>query len=182
MLDKQLSVRELEESDIDLIADYWVNSDPAHMVGMGVDLDKIPPREGFTNFLYEQLKSPVENRASYALIWLIDNQPVGHSNVNNIIFGKEAYMHLHLWNTNQRQKGMGMEFVKRSLPYFFERLKLKILYCEPYALNPAPNRTLEKMGFEFEKQYITIPGSINFEQEVKRWRLSRERFDEICSL
>jgi RimJ/RimL family protein N-acetyltransferase len=174
-----LSVRELEEKDIPLIADYWVNYDPDHMIAMGVDLDKLPSREGITGMLTKQLKSPPEQKMTYALIWLISNKPVGHCNVNNISFGKEAFMHLHLWKSTHRQKGMGTELVKHSLPYFFKTLELQTLYCEPYALNPAPNNTLEKVGFEFEKQYITIPGSSNFEQEVKRWRMSRERYDEI---
>jgi RimJ/RimL family protein N-acetyltransferase len=63
-----------------------------------------------------------------------------------------------------------------TLPLFFERLQLKKLYCEPYALNSAPNKSLEKVGFEFIKEYITIPGSLNFEQPVKRWELSYEKF------
>jgi RimJ/RimL family protein N-acetyltransferase len=48
--------------------------------------------------------------------------------------------------------------VKKSVPYFFEKLKLKVLYCEPYANNPAPNKTLFKIGSNFEKKYRTIPG------------------------
>ena len=33
--------------------------------------------------------------------------------------------------------------------------------------------------FEFVKEYITIPGSITFEQSVKRWEMSRELFEKI---
>jgi hypothetical protein len=50
------------------------------------------------------------------------------------------------------------------------------LYCEPYALNPAPNKTLEKLGFKFLKTYTTIPGWINFEQEVNLWELKNNIF------
>lgn len=85
-------------------------------------------------------------------------------------------MHLHLWNTNTRQKGIGTKLVKKSLPFFFNNLKLQTLYCEPYVLNIAPNKTLEKVGFKFDKKYITTPGSINFEQEVNRWFMSIELF------
>jgi RimJ/RimL family protein N-acetyltransferase len=60
-------------------------------------------------------------------------------------------MHLHLWYPDKRIKGMGVQLVKKSLPYFFNNLHLKTLYCEPYALNPAPNKTLPKVGFEFVK-------------------------------
>ena len=43
---------------------------------------------------------------------------------------------------------------------------LENLYCEPYALNLAPNGTLLKLGFKLVKQYETTPGSINFYQKV----------------
>jgi len=88
-------------------------------------------------------------------------------------------MHLHLWHSTQRQKGLGAELVKLTLPYYFNKLKLKKLYSEPYALNPAPNKTFEKLGFELMKEYITIPGYLNFQQPVKQWLLTRERFNEL---
>ena len=63
-----------------------------------------------------------------------------------------------------------------TLPFFFENFKLKKLYCEPYALNAAPNKTLTKAGFNFVKKYSTIPGSISFEQEVNQWEMSYDSF------
>jgi RimJ/RimL family protein N-acetyltransferase len=110
---------------------------------------------------------------------LLNDQPIGHCNVNKIIFGEEAYMHLHLWQNNTRQKGMGATLVKKSIPFFFKNLKLKRLYCEPYALNPAPNKTLEKIGFQLVKEYVTVPGYLNFEQPVKRWELTYNKYLEV---
>ena len=172
-----LSVREIQKEDIDFLIHYWLESSPEFLIGMGVDLNKLPTKDGLTKMLSKQINTPINKKLSYALIWLVDNQPVGHSNVNNIIFGKEAIMHLHLWQSKNRQKGIGTELVKKSLPYFFKNLKLQQLFCEPYALNSAPNKTLKKIGFEFEKEYKTIPGSLNFEQIVKRWKLTRERYN-----
>jgi len=170
------SVREITFEDFDLIADYWLKSDPDFLISMGVDLAKVPSREALINMLTEQLNLPLEQKQSYALIWEIDGKPSGHSNINGIEFGKHAMMHLHLWNSTNRKKGLGVELVKKSLPFYFDNLKLKILYSEPYALNPAPNRTLEKIGFDFEKRYTRIPGSLNFVQEVNRWNLTREKY------
>lgn len=171
-----LSVREMQKKDIPLIVRYWLKSDPDFLTGMGVDLDKVPKKEALTKMLSAQIETPIPEKTSYALIWMTGNEAVGHSNVNNITFGKEAFMHLHLWQPAHRQKGMGTALVKMSLPCFFEKLKLKTLFCEPYALNPAPNKTLEKVGFEFEKRYRTVPGYLNFEQEVNRWRLTEEQY------
>jgi RimJ/RimL family protein N-acetyltransferase len=106
----------------------------------------------------------------------MDGLPIGHSNINKIVFGEEAFMHLHLWRPDIRQQGMGRNLVMQTLPFFFENYQLKTLYCEPYALNLAPNKTLEKIGFIFVKQYVTTPGWLNFEQPVNLWEMSRARY------
>jgi RimJ/RimL family protein N-acetyltransferase len=174
-----LSVRQLQKEDIDLITEYWLSSDGAFMERMGVATSKIPNKGEWRELLSEQLTLPIKEKKSYCIIWLVDGKPAGHSNINKIIFGEEAYMHLHIWNADIRMKGFGTAFIKMTLPWFFEKYELKNLYCEPYALNPAPNKTLEKAGFEFVKEYITIPGWLNFEQPVKLWRMSYDRYKKM---
>lgn len=171
-----LSVKEIQKSDIELITQYWLTSDPAFLTNMGVDLTKMPSKEEWITMLSQQLTQPYPEKKSYCTIWQVDNEPIGHCNVNKIKFGEEAYMHLHLWNTDGRKKGMGTELVKMCLPYFFKNLELKTIYSEPYALNPAPNKTLEKAGFTFVKEFITIPGFLNFKQPVNLWELTYERY------
>jgi len=173
-----ISVREMKIIDIDLIADYWLKSDSAFLRSMGADFNKLPTRTELRKMLAEQINLPIKDKKSYALIWELDKKQIGHSNVNKIIYGENATMHLHLWWSDNRKKGIGTELVKKSLPYFFKKLKLKKLVCEPYALNPAPNKTLEKVGFDFVKRYKTIPGTINFEQEVNRWELTKENYEK----
>lgn len=172
-----LSVREIQETDIELIVHYWLDSDDKFLVGMGVDLNKLPTQNELTEMLTDQMNKPIKERNSYCFIWLVDEIPVGHSNTNPTEFGDHAYMHLHLWDTEVGGKGLGQELVKLTLPYFFKNLKIKKLYSEPYALNAGANRTLENAGFELEKEYITTPGAICSEQKVKRWVLGKERFE-----
>jgi RimJ/RimL family protein N-acetyltransferase len=174
-----LSVREIKQSDIDLIIQYWLEADPAFLQGMGVDLSKMPVREQWVTSLTEQLSQSYKEKQSYCIIWLADDKPVGHSNVNKIVFGQEAYMHLHLWKPDIRHKGMGTALVKMTLHYFFKNLQLKRLYCEPYALNPSPNKTLKKAGFTWIKEYQTIPGWLNFEQVVNLWEITYDNYTTI---
>ena len=178
-MDKTLSVREMNEDDIPLIVNYWLTSDPSHLQRMGVDLTKIPTAQQLTEMLSGQLSLPIEQKRAYCIIWQLDAKPVGHSNTNPTTFGEEAYMHLHIWEKDIRNMGYGLKFLKLTLPYFFSRLQLKKLYCQPYSLNEAPNKTLQKLGFQFEKEYITIPGSLNFEQPVKKWVITADRFAQL---
>ncbi|PRY10957.1 RimJ/RimL family protein N-acetyltransferase [Pontibacter ummariensis] len=175
-----LSVRELQEQDITPITRYWLSADSTYLKGMGADINKMPTEDEWAAMLLEQLRTPITEKKSYGIIWEVDGQAVGHSNVNKIVFGEEAYMHLHLWNAGTRKQGNGTALIKLTLPYFFHNLKLKTLYCEPYALNPAPNKTLEKVGFAFVDSYVTTPGWINFEQEVNLWKLSYTNFEKIA--
>jgi RimJ/RimL family protein N-acetyltransferase len=174
MDEKKLSIREMLLKDIPYLADYWTQSPHEYLISMGVDITKLPSRESFITMLEDQFHKPIEQKRSYCLIWLYEDQPVGHSNTNPTYYGREANMHLHIWENDYRKKGFGGIFLQMTIPLFFTNLKLKKLICEPYALNPAPHRALQKLGFELEKEYTTIPGSINFEQPVKRWILLRK--------
>jgi len=173
-----LTVREIEAKDIDALSSYWADSPSEFLVSMGVDLDKIPDREQLKSGLSEQLNQPYNEKKSYCIMWEVDGNAIGHSNVNKIIYGKEAYMHLHLWNNKYRKQGYGSTFVKKTLPYFFKNLKLETLFCEPYSLNPAPNKTLERLGFKFVREYVTVPNWINFEQQVNLWEMSSDEFEK----
>jgi len=178
MSSDKLSVRELQAGDIALITAYWLGSDEAYLTALGVDITKMPTREEWKEMLLLQLSQRIEEKSSYCIIWQVNDEPVGHSNINRIIYSDHAYMHIHLWNRQYRKGGNGTELIKLTLPWFFKNYNLQTLYCEPYALNAAANKTLQKVGFEFVKQYTTTPGWLNFEQEVKLWALSRARFVE----
>lgn len=179
MSEFRLSVRPLHLEDIGPIVQYWLGSDKTFLEGMGVDVSKMPTRDQWVERLVAQVNQPIEKKDSYAIIWRVNERSVGHCNVSKIKFGEEAYMHLHLWEPYFRRRGLGTEMVKRALPYFFINLKLQRVCCEPYALNPAPNRALEKIGFTFINRYTTIPGFLNFEQEVNHWEMSYETFLKV---
>ena len=176
-----LSTRELSENDIELLLQYWFASEHTFLHGMGVDIQKMPTKEIFKETLVEQLSTPLDKKKSYCIIWMVNGVAIGHSNINQIIFGEEAFMHLHIWTASERKSGNGTALVKMTLPYFFEKLKLKKIFCEPSALNPSPNKTLEKVGFELVKKYKTTPGAICYEQEVNRWVLTEERWLRLRS-
>ena len=171
-----LSVREMKKSDIQFVVDYFINADSEFLKAMGADKSKLPNRTEWIKKLNREFEKRNEQKEFYNIIWLIDSQPVGHSNINNIDFGETATMHLHLWKNSIRKRGLGFDFLKQTLPFYFKYFKLNQLICEPYLLNPAPNKILRKVGFEFVKEYKTTPGWINFHQTVNRYILSKEMF------
>ena len=172
----KFSVREMRREELVLVIDYFVNSDSEFLLGMGADKTLLPEREEWLRKLHAEFDKPVELKEYFYILWLEDGRPVGHSNINFIKFGESAKMHLHLWHNDTRKKGRGEEFIKKSIPLYFEKFKLQNLICEPYANNPAPNKILPKIGFEFIRKYETTPGVINFLQRVNRYVLRKASF------
>ena len=139
---------------------------------MGVDPSLLPDRTSWLNMLVADLERDDREKKACYVGWIYNGETVGHSNVNQIRFGEEAYIHLHLWRSDLRKTGLGTEFFKRSAETFVDRFRLKRLICEPWAENPAPNRVLLKAGFKFVRKYRTVPGLIQPEQEVNRYELT----------
>ena len=172
------NIREFEVHDIDLVLNYFLNADCAFLKAMGVDKNKLPHSDKWRQILVEDFDRLIEQKRFYYIIWELDGVPVGHSNISKIIYGKEAFMHLHLWQWENRRRGHGTYFIEESIAFYFQKFHLQNLICEPYALNPAPNRTLAKIGFEFIKVYETTPGWITFRQLVNRWMLTKEKWSQ----
>lgn len=174
-----LSIRELDATDVPLLTTYWTTATEEQLRGMGADPAMMPTEENWHQRLNTQIATTYAQKQSWALILLIDGVPSGHCNINKIVPGGEAWMHMHLWQANYRQNGAGTAMVKMAIPHFFRQYNLKRLYCEPYALNPAPNATLKKLGFEFVRQAITKPDIITFEQPTNLWVMTREHYQEM---
>lgn len=103
------------------------------------------------------------------LAWACDGIPIGHASINKIRFGEEAFIHLHLWSAPRRRAGLGTILFQLSAERFARDFELRRLYCEPYVENPGPNRVLPRAGFRFVKRYRTVPGPLNYEQDVDQY-------------
>jgi RimJ/RimL family protein N-acetyltransferase len=157
--------------DYERMVDYFLNADEAVLEGMGVDPTKLPQRDAWVeSAMIDHARAEGEKDRSY-LAWVYDGTLVGHSSINRIKVGEEAFIHMHLWTSGLRKAGLGTQFFQACAAEFMRQFRLKRLYAEPYAENPAPNRIVMKLGFRFVKRYRTIPGPINFEQDVNQYVL-----------
>lgn len=171
----KLTIREMQANEIAQIVNYFVTADAEFLKGMGADKNKLPKKKEWIEKLECELKKPFAEKEFYYIIWLFNKQAVGHSNINNIEFGESATMHLHLWNNDKRKRGLGLKFLRLTIPHYFKEFELKKLICEPFSKNIAPNKTLKKLDFELVRTYETTPGSINFLQTVNRYEMKKEQ-------
>jgi len=166
-------VREMADSEFDIVIDYFHKSTPEFLETLGVDPSRLPAPDHWRERFQRERSRPVEKRGWLLVTWLSDDRAFGFSSSDKIAFGEQANMHLHVVDPERKNQGFGVECVRRSADTYFERLKLKRLFCEPYAFNVAPNRTLQRAGFKYVKTYMTVPGPLNFHQAVTRWVMER---------
>lgn len=166
-----LSIEEAGITDFEYIVDYFRNATPDYLRQMGAEKELLPPRTEWIASIQSDWMKPLEEKRMCYIIWYADGRAIGHSNINKIVYGEQANMHLHIWFPEFRKSGLGVRLLRQAIPKYFEYFRLKLLICEPYAHNPAPRKTLEKLGFKFERTYETIPGIICNMQEVSRFTL-----------
>ena len=167
--------RPMRLSETGLVIDYFHDASPETLNAQGVDPSRIPPRAQWKARIEHLFGLPLEQRHTFLVIWEENGQPVGFSSADKIRFGEDAYMHLHIVQPERRQQGHGAFFVKQTAQIYFEMLQIQRLFCEPYAFNVAPNRTLQRAGFKYIKTHETVPGWMNFHQPVTRWMLEKDQ-------
>ena len=161
-----------------MVIKYWHSLSNSELLKFGADKTKFPKSNDWQQKLKDEIDKNAKQKQSYYLLWLLDEIPVGHSNIDKIKFGESAFIHLHLWKSNFRQKNLGFQFLQKTIPLFFKNFELEKLYCEPNSDNIAPNRVLEKLGFEFIKQSEKTPNWITFHQKVNEYMLNRNEVNK----
>ena len=170
----QLDVRAMGLDETGIIVEYFHSSTPEHLDTLGVDPTRLPDPDHWRQNFEREYAQPLEQRTSFQVIWLVDQEIVGFSTIDKLRYGEQANMHLHIVIADRRQAGLGVVFVRRSAALYFETLQLQRLFCQPNALNTAPNRTLQAAGFRYVKTLMTAPSPLNYRQPITRWVLERQ--------
>ncbi len=168
------TVRPMDLTEVKLIIDYFHDASNEHLARLGVDPKRLPDRASWETHYARDYAKPVESRKSFLVVWEAEEGPFGFSTVDKIVYGQEAYMHLHIIKPELRRSGYGAQCVRQSARLYFETFRLQRLFCEPNAFNVAPNRTLQRAGFQYVMTHETIPGPLNHRQAVTRWMLEKD--------
>ena len=167
----KLTVRQMTINEVGIRIDYFHSASKDYLNMLGVDPVKLPSKDAWLRQYEIDEALPLEKRMNCQLLWLGDDQPIGFSSADRIEFGEQANMHLHILDARNRKSGFGTECVRLSAAHYFDLLKLKRLYCQPNAFNIAPNRTLQRAGFQYVATVMATPSPINVPQPVTRWVL-----------
>ncbi len=179
MAPPRIAVREMRADEIHIRSDYFHGATDAELLALGVDRARLPSPRAWQESYEEDRSRSLEERSGYALVWMLDHVVVGFSTADRIVFGQQAFMHLHILDADRRRRGLGTQFVGLSARAYFEAFCLQRLFCEPNALNVAPNRTLQQAGFRYVLSRECTPGPINFPQVTTQWVLERDRAELV---
>ena len=170
----RVRVREMQLAEVGVRIDYFHDASDDHLRTLGVDRALLPSRESWRKFYEADYARPIEERENFSLVWELADEIVGFSSTDQITYGEQAFMHLHILDSVHRRSGMGAEFVRQSASTYFRVLKLRRLYCQPNAFNVAPNRTLQRAGFRYVfTNPEMVPSEINVPQPITRWVLDK---------
>ncbi|MDA8793977.1 GNAT family N-acetyltransferase, partial [Bacteriovoracaceae bacterium] len=153
---EQYLIRPLEKTELSKPVDYFLGIKDDELIGMGVDKSKLLSREDWHQLLLSDFDQRLEDKKFYYLGWYDGHELIGHSNINSTEYGEHATIHLHMWNSQNRQSGLGTFLFRESINFFLEIFKLKKIICEPAASNPAPHRVFKKLGIPVLKEYEVV--------------------------
>jgi RimJ/RimL family protein N-acetyltransferase len=167
-------VRPMRLEEVGIRIDYFHDASDEYLAQLGADRARMPGRDTWRAYYEEDFARPLAERETYNLIWEVEGHAIGFSAVDHIDFGEEAFMHLHIVEEPERQRGLGTELVRLSAAEYFRALELRRLYCQPNAFNVAPNRVLQRAGFRYVFTKEMQPSMLNFPQPITRWVLERD--------
>ena len=178
-LNEHCTVSPITKDEIPQAINYFLESSPAYLKALGTDATKLPSFDEWHSRMLTELQKPLEEKKSFTLGWRYDGQLIGHSTIDQIDFGHQANIHIHIWKPSFFHKQLGSTFVCLSLQHFFKHFHLQKIFGQPKATNRGPNRIAKTLGFKLIKIYKTIPHPICFEQTVAQYVLDKETFEEF---
>lgn len=139
-LDRNCKVAPTKPNEFADVINYFLNSSPEELKKRGTDANKLPTYAVWHKYMIAEYEKPIEQKEFFCLSWYYHNQLIGHSCIDNIEFGVQAFTHLHIWKPIFRHKKLGYSFFELSLQYYFEYFRLMRIYCQPNAKNNEPNQ------------------------------------------
>lgn len=176
-----ISVRDIQESDIPLLLDYWFRSPPGFIEGMGVDLAKMPTelemRGNVTKRIRDNRVLPVSKLP--ILVITYDAKPIGVHNINPLIEADYGIFHAHIWNPTYRRQGLGLRSYPKACRLFMERFELKRILFKTPLQNTGSIRVKEKLGIRCIGEETVGFGIIKDGTRTKVFELNREELNLI---
>src|SRR5262245_11046297 len=125
MLD--VSVRDMEISDLPKVLDYWFRSPPGFVEAMGVDWAKMPAEAQMKDHLSRRLmvNQQLPKSKLNALTISAAGRAIGFHTLVPVTEGECGVFHAHIWDSEIRRQGVAYQSYPLACLLFFERFNLQ---------------------------------------------------------
>jgi RimJ/RimL family protein N-acetyltransferase len=141
----EITVSELQRTDIEKILNYWFGSSSLDLRTMiGIDPQKMPSRRSMREGL--EFKASQKNVLPTILIVRVRDVGIGAHELTHIEPHVSAIMHAHIWSAEHRGRGIGTVSYLRAMERFFEAHGLQRIIFDTPTKNMAANRLKDAWG------------------------------------
>jgi RimJ/RimL family protein N-acetyltransferase len=174
-----VSLRDLARTDIPQILSYWYESPAEYIEAMGVDLTKLSPRADFERALTNKcIESETAAKSNInALVIEYMGKAIGFHTINPVKPCDSGVFHAHIWNSEMRGRGLGMQTYPKACRTFFERFDLQRILFKTPIQNVGAIRIKEKLGIPCIGEEIIEFGVYKTGTRSKVFELTRAHFD-----
>lgn len=171
-----VSVRDLSETDIRFVLDYWFRSPPGFIESLGADPTKLPAEAQFADSLRQRVRTNagLDRSRLTSLAVLHEGQFVGFHNLSPLVEGDFGVFHAHISRPEFRGRGVAECSYPQACRVFLQRFALKRILFKTPAQNVGAIRVKEKLGIRFIGEELVDFGVIRPGTLARVYELTRE--------
>ena len=147
-------LRDLEESDAELIACYWFESGDAHLDFLGIDRNLLGSREDTGERFRLAIPSGDPSQPTIAFAIALDGEFVGYTLLNRFD-AQTNYSHWHITDADRRAHGLSSALYPWRIKTYFDAAPIERLIHQTRTRNLAVNRMLDK--------FVPVAETVNLE-------------------
>ncbi len=152
-------LRDLEESDIAHIVDYWHESGDALLDFLGIDRTLLGSRDATRRRFHGALPSGDPHQPRIAFAITLDGKFAGYTLLNRYE-PENNYSHWHITDSRRRGAGLSTALYPSRIRTYFETAPIARLIHQTRTRNAAVNRMLDKFIPVAETMHIEHPDGV----------------------
>lgn len=167
-------VRAIAEADLVIQDAYLKSASDEFLRNIGFNPDSVRSSVRDYEVFRVSQKPAVRDRVIHSFVFELDGKVIGSSTLKSIKFGESAEIHGHIYDAENRGKGVVSKLMPEYLKFIFDVFELQVLIAEPSASNRAPNEILKKLGAMLTETYVAPATKTLIERTTNRYEISRE--------
>src|SRR5215208_6894818 len=171
-------IRDIEESDLEILLSYWHDTDPAYLASIGVNLEKLVTKEVTRSRFLASIPGAQEPRERATFVVTSDGQLVAYTNLNFKSMD-EVYVHLHTLVRSPLAKALTYHLFPEMIRILFNCFPITHLTMQTSPENININRFLGKFGLVPSRVYLETPDGMARPGEFNVYEIPRSAADHI---